>query len=85
MSEEPLDPQFLEALRDALKHVALPEVGTLTRSQAIRDLGMDSITLVEMVIILEENLGVTLEHSDIDNLRTIGDLQDLMRARSQSH
>ncbi len=78
MSQEALDPQFLEAVRAALEKVRCDQPGLLTRSRPIRDLGLDSISLVEMVIHLEEALDITLDQDQIEGLRTFGDLQELV-------
>ncbi len=78
MPEDTLDQQFVEDIRAALTRVGCLQPGPLTKSRPIRDLGLDSITLVEMVIHLEDRLNATLDPTDVDRLVTFGDLQELL-------
>lgn len=40
----------------------------------IDDLGIDSMTMMEIVMMVEECLGVQIENQDLMNVRTLGDL-----------
>jgi acyl carrier protein len=41
----------------------------------IEDLGIDSLTLMEVVLLVEESLKITIKNEELRNLRTIGDIQ----------
>jgi 3-hydroxyacyl-[acyl-carrier-protein] dehydratase len=41
----------------------------------IEDLGVDSLTLMEVVLLVEESLKITIKNDEHRNLRTIGDIQ----------
>lgn len=40
------------------------------------DLGMDSLTLIEFVVTVEQRFAVTIPHERVRDLRTIGDVVD---------
>lgn len=42
-------------------------------SNFIDDLGADSLDVVEIVMDLEEEFGITIEDSDAEHIRTVGD------------
>jgi 3-hydroxyacyl-[acyl-carrier-protein] dehydratase len=44
----------------------------------VEDLGLDSLTLMEIGMLAEEVLDVSLDHEDLRPLRTVGDVQQLM-------
>jgi acyl carrier protein len=41
----------------------------------IEDLGVDSLTLMEVVLLVEESLKITIKNEELRNLRTLGDIQ----------
>lgn len=45
------------------------------------DLGIDSLTSVELVMALEEALGVTIEDEAIPKLKTVGDVLSYLAER----
>ena len=47
-------------------------------SEIIKDLGADSLDLVEMLLALEENFGVTVEDDQTENIKTVQDIVDLI-------
>lgn len=77
MSE--LDPEFKQHLEEALLEVATGDIGPITADRELMDLGLDSISIAEMVIELEDKIDVTLEMEDMKELETLGDLQELVR------
>lgn len=76
----PLKPEFVEVLSDALSKVTTGEFGTLEEDRAVADLGLDSMSLVELVTLLEERLGTTIEDRKLGELRTLGDLEKLLES-----
>ena len=43
-------------------------------SEIIKDLGADSLDVVEMLMGLEEEYGITISEEDAANLKTVGDI-----------
>lgn len=62
--------QVLQVPRDQLR----PDV-------LISDLGTDSLDLVEMAIDLQEEFDVIITQEEFAGIRTLGDLESLLRAR----
>ena len=64
----------------------LVEVGAerdaVSRSASFEDLDVDSLDLVEVSQIVEDEFGVELEGDDIKDLKTVGEVIDLVVARS---
>jgi acyl carrier protein len=64
----------------------LIEVGAdrdaVSREASFEDLDVDSLDLVEVSQIVEDEFGVELEGDDIKDLKTVGEVVDLVVARS---
>ena len=64
----------------------LVEVGAerdaVSRRASFEDLDVDSLDLVEVSQIVEDEFGVELEGDDIKDLKTVGEVVDLVVARS---
>ena len=43
--------------------------------RVIEDLGLDSLTMMEVVILVEEVLNVSIANDELRNLRTVGDIR----------
>ena len=56
--------------------------GDVTREATFEDLDVDSLDLVELSQIIEDEFGVELEGDDVKDLRTVGDAIDLVVARA---
>ncbi|MCD7894501.1 MAG: phosphopantetheine-binding protein [Erysipelotrichaceae bacterium] len=54
---------------------------TLTKESSLRDLGIDSLGLVDLVFELEEEIGVQFEDDDLLKIKTVQDLLDLIDAK----
>ena len=63
----------------------LVEVGAerdaVSRNASFEDLDVDSLDLVEVSQIVEDEFGVKLEGDDIKDLKTVGEVIDLVVAR----
>jgi acyl carrier protein len=46
------------------------------------DLGFDLIALAELALAIEDAFGIEIEIADLAGCRTVGDLQELVAARS---
>jgi acyl carrier protein len=64
----------------------LVEVGAernaISRQATFEDLDVDSLDLVEVSQIVEDEFGVQLEGDDVKDLKTVGEVIDLVAARS---
>jgi acyl carrier protein len=60
-----------------------PEREELSRDATLESLDIDSLDLVEIAQILEEEHGVKLTTDDADRLRSLGDVFDLVWERAQ--
>ena len=54
----------------------------LSREAKFEDLDVDSLDLVELAQIVEDEYGVELSDSDMDKLKTVGDVVDLIAERA---
>jgi acyl carrier protein len=50
-------------------------------SNLLDDLGADSLDVVELVMVLEEEFGIEVPDEDVENIRTIGDIVSYVSAR----
>ena len=63
-----------------------PEVRPVIReakddTRLLEDLGIDSLLMVEIVILVEETLEISIENDELRDLRTIGDLKSYLDAK----
>lgn len=50
-------------------------------SKLIEDLGADSLDMVEMLMTLEEEFGISIPDEDAMNLKTVGDIVSYIESR----
>jgi acyl carrier protein len=64
----------------------LVELGTerdaLSREATLEDLDVDSLDLVELAQIVEDEYGVELKGDDVKDVKTVGDVIDLVVAKA---
>ena len=46
--------------------------------EVVKDLGADSLDVVEMIMNLEEQCGITISEEDSMNIKTVGDIIELI-------
>ena len=80
----PLKPEFIEVFSEALGKVMSSEIGAIEGDRPIADLGLDSMALVELITLLEQQLNTSIEDRQLSELHTIGDLERLLEARSNN-
>ena len=56
--------------------------GEITRDAAFEDLDLDSLDLVELAQIVEDDYGVALTTEDLKRIETVGDAVDLVVERT---
>lgn len=59
-----------------------PEQEDVTRDATFESLDIDSLDLVEVAQVVEEEFGVVLKGEDMEKLSTVGDAIDLVVARA---
>lgn len=65
-----LEPEVVDKLREGDDSVKFME-----------DLGMDSLTMFEAIMMVEESLGVSIKNEELWDLRTVGDLKSFISAK----
>ena len=73
--------EFLDKLQGALTQVSGRDVGPLTPERPIAELGLDSITLADLMMTLEDELKIDLERDEVEKLVTLGDLETLVLSK----
>lgn len=67
-------------------YAGLVELGAerdrLSREATLEDLDVDSLDLVELAQIVEEEFGVELRGDDVKDVRTVGEVIDLVVSRA---
>ncbi|MFR7590288.1 MAG: acyl carrier protein [Longibaculum sp.] len=53
----------------------------LTKESSFRDLGIDSLDLVDLVFELEEEIGVEFEDNELMEIKTVQNLLDLIDSK----
>jgi acyl carrier protein len=74
------DRSFTELAQKVAAVTSLPASG-LAPDTAIADLALDSMTTVELVVDLQEDYDIALSREDFAEVRTLGDLADLVFSR----
>jgi acyl carrier protein len=75
--------EALTALRTAAVDVLQVEADKVTEAASFaEDLEADSLDLVELVMSLEDTLGITIEEDELAEVKTVGDALDVILAAS---
>lgn len=64
---------------EMLKAIAVNDIGIdadkiTPESNIIKDLGLDSLDIVDMLMKVEETFGVTIDDSDVAEMKTVADV-----------
>lgn len=76
-----MTPVTLEAIRLRMAEVLEVPEGRVDLDAVLTDLVSDSFRLVEMAIELQEHFDVMFGQEDMKDLRTVGDMAELVRSR----
>lgn len=80
-----LDPEFARVLREIMLKISSHEIEEFRADQPLSDLGLDSVSLAEVVVMLEDEWNVSLDPTEIAEIQNFGQLQELMqRKRDQA-
>ena len=70
---------MFEKVRDMLaKQLNLKPEGITLESDVVKDLGADSLDVVELLISLEDDYGISIPEDDIVNVKTVKDMVDMI-------
>jgi acyl carrier protein len=59
-----------------------PDADQITRSSTFEELDIDSLDLVELAQVVEDEYGVVLKGEDMKEMRTVGDAIDMIVSRA---
>lgn len=60
------------------EQLGIPVSSINRESDIVNDLGADSIDVVQLLMALEDECGVTVTEDDADRFKTVGDIVDLI-------
>lgn len=73
---------MLERIMDLLAKQLRIDVNTLSPdTNIIEDLGADSLDVVEMLMAIEENFGITVSDEEAITLKTLSDVADFIEKK----
>ena len=73
---------MLEKIKEIAADSLGADVNTMTAATSFKeDLGADSLDLFEMVMALEEEFEVEIPTEDLENIKTIGDVESYLQSR----
>ena len=78
VTQEQVEARVIEAIE------SFGPEGEVTRDSTFEELDVDSLDLVELAQIADEEYGVELKSEDMKDLKTVGDSIDLIVARAGS-
>ena len=72
----------LDKIKDMLeKQLGIDKSKITEDSDIIKDIGADSLDIVEFLMDAESEWGITIEEEDVKNLHTIGDVVKYIESR----
>lgn len=72
----------LDKIKDMLeKQLGIDKSKIAEDSDIIKDIGADSLDIVEFLMDAENEWGITIEEEDVKNLHTIGDVVKYIESR----
>lgn len=81
MTEESIEQQVIAIVCEQLD-VKPEEYGKgLEKKSFTDDLGADSLAIVELVLALEEKFDIKIPDEEVENIKTVGDAINYIRAR----
>ncbi len=75
------DQNLIEILKAAVYDINPRELGKVTSATLISELGLDSVSMMEVIGVLEENLSIRISDKEVSTLNNVGDLLNLIRNR----
>ncbi len=69
---------FEKVCKMLAEQLGIPVESIKPESEVIKDLGADSLDVVELMMALEEEYGITLPDSEVENARTVQDIVSML-------
>ena len=77
-----VEPIVIGIIKRYLEPEMRPKIDEATDSTLLmEDLGIDSLTMMEVVILVEETLGVSFDNDELREIRSYGDMRDFMTSK----
>jgi acyl carrier protein len=70
--------EIIQAIQEFAHEIAEREYPPFNEAQVIAELGLDSLSTLEMVGMIERELGIYMPTDELTEIRTIGQLTDLI-------
>ena len=74
--------ELLQVVRERLVHLQAADGESVAEDALLLDLLPDSLAMVELVLDLEDALGVELPESEVSGVRSVAELLDLLSAKA---
>ena len=73
--------EIIRAIQEYAHEIAEREFPPFTEAQVIAELGMDSLSTLEMVGMIERELDIHLPTDELTDIHTVGQLTDLVQQK----
>lgn len=60
------------------EQLGIPADTIKPEQEVVKDLGADSLDVVELMMAIEDEYGVTLPESEVENIKTVQDIVNMM-------
>jgi len=80
----PTDEQVLQAIRDELIRIKVPDAEKASMDSDWRDMDVDSLDLVELVTALEDRFNVKIADGELKEISGVGDAVRLVQRLSDA-
>ena len=78
------DQELIHVLKTAVHDISMKELGNVDAETKISELGLDSVAVMEVIGLLEEDFSIRIRDEEVAALGSVGDLLNLVRRLSSS-
>ena len=71
---------FEEVAKLLAEQLGIPQSSITEASDIVKDLGADSLDVVELLMTLEDNTGKTMPEDKVSDLKTVGDVVKMLES-----
>ena len=71
---------FEQVAKILAEQLGIPQSKITADSDIVKDLGADSLDVVELLMTLEDNTGKTIPEDKVTNLKTVGDVVTMLES-----
>ncbi|MFJ8649706.1 acyl carrier protein [Streptomyces sp. NPDC093546] len=72
-----------EWLRETMAGTLHLPVDLIRPDATVEEVGLDSLAVTELVLIAQDELGISVDESRLTGLRTVGDIADFLQRHAQ--